>query len=294
MTEGLQGSVIAITGAGKGLGREYALHIAGLGASVVVNNRRHGGEDASSADRTVAEIVARGGKAVAEYSSVEEPQAGTRILSSALESFGRLDGLIANAGIMEGVPFHKQTPEQFREIIDINLFGTFNVVHAAFRHMYEMKSGHIVVSTSSAGLFGDFGLPAYSTSKAAVIGLMYSLSKEGARKGVHVNAIAPYAATQMTEDHLSAELRRRMDASAVAPVAAWLVSGHCAANGRIFISGGGSVACARMKTTASVPLPAIDSEAWHKLEVAPMDLAFDGAMQHFEEFVTGLAPEAGD
>ena len=284
MADEFIGRVIAITGAGKGLGRADALYLAGLGASVVVNNRRHEGERQSSADRTVQEITASGGEAVAEYSSVEDADAGGRLLAVALENFGRLDGLIANAGIMEGVTFHKQTLEQFRQVIEINLFGTVNVLHTVFRHMYRKSAGNIVVSTSSAGLFGQFGLPAYSTSKAALLGFMQSLSQEGRTKGVRVNALAPYATTAMTKNHLTEEVGRRMDARAVAPAAAFLVSRGCRANGEIFICGAGRLAHARMQSTASIAVPDIDSDDWQTLQTDLHDLAFDNAIQHFEAF----------
>lgn len=194
--------VVAITGAGKGLGRAYALYLPGLGASIVVNNRTHEEEAESSADRVVAEIVGQGGAAVADYSSVEDSDAGDRILSAALADFGRLDCLIANAGVIENRSFRKQTLAGIREVLDINLMGTVNVVHPVFRYMCDQQRGSIVVSTSSAGLFGEFGLPGYSASKAAVLGLMYSMSIQGARKNVSVNAISPYATTQMTAEHL--------------------------------------------------------------------------------------------
>ena len=235
--------VVAITGAGKGLGRAYAHHLAALGAKVVVNNRRHQGEERSSADRVVEEIVSAGGQAVAEGSSVEDRTAGDKLLACALGNFGRIDCLVANAGVIENRSFRKQSLEQFREVLEINLMGTVNVVHPIFRHMCEHAGGHIVVSTSSAGLFGEFGLPGYSTAKAAVIGLMRSLSLEGAPKDVWVNAIAPYAATQMTEAHLPDELAIRLDPGEVATVVAWLASN--AVSGEVLIAGGGGVARVR-------------------------------------------------
>ena len=278
--------VVAITGAGKGLGRAYAIHFARLGASVVVNNRRHAGEDQSSAEHVVAEITSAGGKAVAEYSSVENPAAGNKLLTCALDNYGRIDCLIANAGITESSSFYKQTLENFREVLEINLLGTVNVVHPVFRHMVEQQNGNIVVSTSSAGLFGEFGLPAYSTSKAALIGLVHSLSQEGAANNIRVNAIAPYAATQMTADYLPVELNQRLDPEHVAPVVAWLASG--VASGEILIAGGGRVARARMKTTYSMPLPDDDSYAWQQLRSSPLDLEFDNAVTHFQKFIASI------
>jgi len=286
MPKPFDNKVVAITGAGKGLGRAYAHHFAALGARVVLNNRSHEGEQKSSADLVVEEIVSAGGDAIAEYSSVEDRKAGDRLLACALKHYGRLDCLVANAGVIENRSFRKQSLEQFREVLEINLMGTVNVVHPIFRHMCERGGGHIVVSTSSAGLFGEFGLPAYSTAKSAVIGLMRSLNLEGAPKDVWVNAIAPYAATQMTASHLPDGVSAGLDPAHVASVVAWLTSR--AIGGEILVAGGGHVARARMKTSPAVPVPALDSADWQTLQSSNVDLEFDSAGKHFEEFVASL------
>jgi len=286
MPKPFDNKVVAITGAGKGLGRAYAHHFATLGAKVVVNNRRHEGEAASSADLVVAEIVNIGGKAVAEYSSVERSDSGDKLLASALENFGRLDWLIANAGIMEGRTFRRQTLSELRHHLDINLMGTINITHPVFRHMCEQRSGCIVVSTSSAGLFGQLGLPAYSTSKAALIGLMRSLSLEGAARNVNVNAIAPYGATQMTDGHMSSEAFERLTPEHVAPIVAWLVSG--AVTGEILIAGGGAVARAKMKATAPMLTSGLDDREWQTLGSAKLDLEFESGRENYEKFIAGL------
>jgi NAD(P)-dependent dehydrogenase (short-subunit alcohol dehydrogenase family) len=282
MTNSFSGKVVAITGAGKGLGRAYALHLAGLGARIVANNRTHDGEAESSADRLVADIRNQGGDAVADYSSVEDSEAGESILSTALDRFGRLDCLIANAGVIENCSFRKQTLAGIRQVLDINLMGTVNVVHPVFRHMCEAGQGSIVVSASSAGLFGEFGLPAYSASKAAVLGLMYSLSIEGSRKNVSVNAIAPYATTQMTEEHLPPAVAERMTPDAVAPAVAWLASGEV--SGEILLAGGGRVSRARMRATRSLEPDHNDVE-WAKLASLPLSSEFRSAGEHFEAFI---------
>ena len=286
MSNPFDDKVVAITGAGKGLGRAYALYFATLGASVVVNNRRHEGESESSADRVVAEIVGNGGSAVAEYSSVEDGQAGDNLLTVALNNFGRLDCLVANAGVSEGAPFRKQALDDFRRVMEINLMGTVNVVHPVFRYMCEAAGGTIVISTSSAGLFGEFGLPAYSTSKAAVIGLMRSLSLEGVPKSVHVNAISPYATTQMTADHLPAQIASQLEPEHVAPVVAWLASGSI--TGEIVIAGGGQAARARLKTSSPVAVSANDAAGWRTLLASDACLEFGSAGRQFEDFAASL------
>jgi NAD(P)-dependent dehydrogenase (short-subunit alcohol dehydrogenase family) len=292
MSEKFENKVVAITGAGKGLGRAYARYLAGLGASVVVNNRGHAGEEQSSADSVVREIVDAGGTAIAEVSSVEEPAAGEKLLTTAIDNFGRLDCLIANAGISENKTFRKQTVEGLREILEINLFGTINIVHPVFRYMCEQQSGNIIVSTSSAGLFGELGLPGYSTSKAALIGLMHSLSLEGEPKNVRVNAIAPYATTQMTSDHMPDELARNLRPESVAPVVAWLASGS--ANGEILIAGGDRVARAKMQTTLTTAVPDIDSYDWQRLQTASSELEFASAGAHFRKFISGIVTNEKD
>ena len=279
----MENRVIAITGAGKGLGRAYAHHLASRGASIVVNNRRHDGEQESSADKLVSEIIAAGGKAVAEYSSVEDEDAGKRLLALALEHFGRLDGLVANAGVTESCTFRKQTLASLRQVFEINFMGTVNVVHPIFQHLCVHGGGNIVVSTSSAGLFGEFGLPAYSASKAAVIGLMRSLSLEGRPKSVQVNAIAPYASTQMTADHLSDEKNAALTPERVAPLIAWLLT--TGVTGQTLVAGGGRVARAKMSVSAPRVLQDFDESDWTLLSETPTDLEYANSLSHFADFV---------
>lgn len=286
MTTELENKVVAITGAGKGLGRAYALHFAACGAKVVVNNRSHEGEQESSANRVVGEIVAAGGTAVAEHSSVEDPEAGERLLAAALQNYGRLDALVANAAIMENATFRKQSLAELRHNLDINLMGTLNVAHPVFRHMCEERSGSIVVTVSSAGLFGQLGLPGYSTSKAALIGLMQSLSLEGRSRKVAVNAISPYAATQMTDGHVTDEAFARLAPEHVAPVVAWLTTGKV--SGEILIAGGGGVARAKMRTTATTLASGFDDSDWQKLASAGLDFEFESGYDNYERFLASL------
>lgn len=288
----LEDKVVVITGAGKGLGRAYALYLAGFGARVVVNNRRHAGEPLSSANQVVNEINRAGGTAVADFSSVEDPKAGQRLVELALDTFGRLDAVVANAGVSEATTFHKQNLDDFHRVVDINLMGTVNILHPAFCHMYEQRRGSLVVSSSGAGLYGEHGLPSYSTSKAAVLGLMYSLSKEGAPHGVRVNALAPFARTNMTESDLPPELRERCGPERVAPVLAWLISDDCALNGETVVSGGGRIALARVLESGSVALPE-DAErnfvsiqaTWEQLDDRLPDQLYRGALEQFGKFI---------
>jgi NAD(P)-dependent dehydrogenase (short-subunit alcohol dehydrogenase family) len=266
------------------------LHLATLGANVVVNNRSHAGENQSSAERVVAEIIAAGGNAVADHSEAEDPQCGEYLLAMALETFGSVHGLVANAGVAEGTSFHKQSLEQFRRTVDINLMGTVYAAHPIYKYLYDQGQGSIVVSTSVAGLYGEHGLPAYSTSKAGLLGLMYALSKEGKRHNVRVNALAPYGATQMTEEHLTEELKERMRTERVAPVVAWLMSPDCNVNGEIIIAGGGRMGTERHREP--MPVAYADDadfttmdQAWQTLTSQPYDQAYRGALQHSGAFV---------
>src|SRR5678815_3544740 len=171
--------VAIVTGAGKGLGRSYAIYLAARGARVVVNNRRRSNSEPSSADEVVQAIRQAGGQAIANYDSVEDPAAGARIVQQAVDAWGRVDILINNAGVDQRSTFHKVSVEQFRQIFDINFYGSLYVTHAAYARMRAVGYGRIVVSTSVAGLYGLHGLTAYSASKAALIGFMRTLAMEG-------------------------------------------------------------------------------------------------------------------
>ena len=214
---------------------------------------------------------------------MEDDTAGEQLLKTALDSFGRIDVVIANAGIAENTTFQCLDAAQMRRVIDINLTGTINVVQAAFRHMCQHDGGSIIVSTSSAGLYGQYGLPAYSASKAAIIGLMRALSLEGAASNVSVNAIAPYATTNMTSAHMSEKIRQQMDPALVAPVVARLAVGDI--SGQTWIAGGGYVARAEMRNSEPIDVPGIESDIWNDLATANVSEAYDDATKNFERFL---------
>ena len=240
----LRDRVVIVTGAGKGLGRAYALDLASRGASVVVNNRWSDRDQPSSAEAVAAEIRDRGGKAVANLAPAEDPESGPALVAHALADFGRLDAVVSNAGVPETLRLHRQTPEGFRRIFDINFFGALHLVQAAWPVLCAAQAGRIVVSASSAGLHGGDGMAAYASSKAALIGLVRGLAVEGRARAVMINAIAPYAVTAMTEQHLAPGLAERMDPAAVAPLVSWLVSEDCDVSGQTLVSGGGRLRAA--------------------------------------------------
>jgi NAD(P)-dependent dehydrogenase (short-subunit alcohol dehydrogenase family) len=233
--------VVIVTGAGIGLGRAYALHLAALGWRLVVNNRLSAGPDGaplpSSAAAVVAEIRAAGGEALIQHDDVCAEGAGERMLAAALGAWGRLDALVNNAGVDQHAPFHRIGLEDFRRIMAVNFDGTVAVTHPIYRHMREQGFGRIVVSVSSAGLHGLHGLTAYAASKGALIASMRSLAAEGVARDVHTAAIAPYAATRMTDPHLTDEQRATMSADAVAPAVAAIIAPGSRLNGQTWVAG---------------------------------------------------------
>lgn len=233
--------VAIVTGAGKGLGRAYALHLAARGARVLVNNRRRSGGEPSSADAVVQEIRQAGGQALANYDSVEDPAAGERIVQQALDAWGRIDVLVNNAGVDQRSSFHKISIADFERIFAINFHGSLYVTHAAYARMRTAGYGRIVVSTSAAGLYGLHGLTAYAASKAALIGFMRALSAEGKSHNVLTNAIAPFAATPMTarQGNMPEEFMTTMRPELVAPVVTLLVSEQTRLNGQVIMAGKG-------------------------------------------------------
>jgi NAD(P)-dependent dehydrogenase (short-subunit alcohol dehydrogenase family)/acyl dehydratase len=228
----LDDRVAIVTGAGGGLGRAHALELARRGAAVVVN-------DVAAADAVVAEIRAAGGEAVADTSSVVD---GEALVATALQTYGDVHVLVNNAGILRDAAFHKMDLPTFDAVLDVHLRGTAAVTMAAFRHMRAHGYGRIVMTTSSAGLLGNFGQANYGAAKAGLYGLTRVLAVEGAAKGVRTNAVMPIAATRMTEAGMTPEMRSALSPTLVAPVVAFLASEQCELNGEVLNAAGGSVA----------------------------------------------------
>ncbi len=239
-----QDRVAVVTGAGGGLGRAYALLLASRGAAVVVNDLGgsvHGeGSDAHAADKVVEEIQAAGGTAVAEYSSVADPDGGAAIVDRAVDSFGRLDIVISNAGILRDRTLVNMTVEDLRSVLAVHLEGAFYVTMPAFRIMKEQQYGRIIFATSASGLFGNFGQTNYGAAKGGLVGFMNALKLEGAKYNVLVNSVAPIAQTRMTEEILG-EMADQFDPESVAPAVAYLASEQNQLTGEIWSVGGGSV-----------------------------------------------------
>ncbi len=238
------GKVAVVTGAGAGLGRIYALELAKRGAKVVVNDlggARDGSGEASTspADKVVGEIRALGGEAISSYDSVATPQGGEAIINRALEAFGRVDILINNAGILRDRTLAKMEPHEWQGIMSVHLSGAYNVSRPAFLTMRENGYGRIIVTTSAAGLYGNFGQTNYSAAKMGLVGFMNTLKLEGEKYDVKVNAVAPIAATRLTEDVLPPDMFARLKPEFVAPLVLYLCSDRCAETGMIFNAGMG-------------------------------------------------------
>jgi NAD(P)-dependent dehydrogenase (short-subunit alcohol dehydrogenase family) len=230
------GRVAIVTGAGKGLGRAYALDLAARGCRLVVNNRRREGAP-SSADDVVAAIRAQGGEAHANHDSVEDRAAGPRLVAQALDAFGRLDILVNNAGVDQQAALHTISIAEFERIFNINFYGSVFVTHAALEPMRAARYGRILFSTSSAGLHGLHGLAAYSAAKGALVAFMRALNQEGSRHNILANAVAPYAATGMTRDAMPPGAEAAYAPELVAPLVAWLASDHCRTGGATIVAG---------------------------------------------------------
>ena len=219
---GLDGRVVIITGAGGGLGREYALLLADEGARVVVNDlggaRDGSGSGQAMADTVVDEIRQLGGTALANYDNIATPDGAQSLVDAAVQEFGTLDGVVNNAGILRDGAFHKMSTENWDAVLKVHLYGGFYVTRAAWPHLREKKFGRIVMATSTSGIFGNFGQANYGAAKLGLVGLINTLAIEGAKYGILANAVAPMAATRMTTDVAPPELLDKLPAAQVAPV----------------------------------------------------------------------------
>jgi len=256
MTIRFDGRVAIVTGAGGGLGRQHALALAARGASVVVNDLG-GTLDGSSggaptaANAVADEIRAAGGKAIANGASVTDFAAVQAMVAMAMTEWGRVDILVNNAGILRDKSFAKMEIDDFRAVMDVHLMGAVHCTKAVWETMRAQNYGRIVMTTSSSGLFGNFGQSNYGAAKMALVGLMQTLSIEGAKNDIRVNCLAPTAATRMTDKLLPESMLRLLEAGAVTPGLLALVA-EGAPTRAILCAGAGSFERAHVTLTQGI------------------------------------------
>ncbi|MDM0113368.1 SDR family NAD(P)-dependent oxidoreductase [Variovorax sp. J22R133] len=250
-----KGRVAIVTGAGGGLGRQHALALAARGAKVVVNDLggtvNGGGGSPVAAQAVVDEIKAAGGEAIANGASVTDFEAVQAMVKQAVDTWGRVDILVNNAGILRDKSFSKMDIADFKLVVDVHLMGAVNCTKAVWALMNEQKYGRIVMTTSSSGLYGNFGQSNYGAAKLALVGLMQTLSIEGAKNDIRVNCLAPTAATRMTEDLFPKEMLEAFKPEAVVPAMLVLAS-QDAPNRTILCAGAGTFEAANVILTQGV------------------------------------------
>jgi NAD(P)-dependent dehydrogenase (short-subunit alcohol dehydrogenase family) len=248
MTIRFDNRVAIVTGAGNGLGRAHALLLASRGAKVVVNDpggavdgrpAANGDGNSAAADTVVAEIKAAGGQAVANYDSVADARTAANIVKTAVDSFGTVDIVVNNAGILRDKSFHNMTTEDFDFVVKVHFLGTAYVTHAAWPILRAKAYGRVVVTSSNSGIYGNFGQANYGGAKLAVVGFMNALRLEGQKYNIMVNALAPVAGTRMTESLMTPEVLEKLKPEFVSPMVAYLCSEQCQRTGEIWSAGAG-------------------------------------------------------
>lgn len=294
------GKVAIVTGAGGGLGRCHALELARRGAKVVINDLGGAldgtGGNSAAAESVVKEIEAMGGEAIANGSSVADDAGVKKMIDDTMAKWGRIDILIANAGILRDKSFGKMTMDDINLVLDVHLRGTFKPVHAAWNIMKEQNYGRIVVTTSSTGLYGNFGQANYGAAKLGVVGMMNTLKIEGAKNNIKVNAVCPIAATRMTEGLMSEDVLAQLKPEYVTPGVMNLVK-EDAPTGMILSAGAGAFSMARIVETEGVFVgqgEALTAEAvaakWDQItDVSTTKPAFKSGGEHGQNIFAAVA-----
>jgi NAD(P)-dependent dehydrogenase (short-subunit alcohol dehydrogenase family)/acyl dehydratase/putative sterol carrier protein len=301
------GQVAIVTGAGAGLGRVYALELAKRGARVVVNDLG-GAPDGSGkgskkpADQVVDEIQALGGEAVANHDNVATVAGGDNIVKTALDAFGTVDILINNAGILRDKTFLKMEPENWQAVLDVHLNGAYHVSRPAFGVMKKKGYGRILMTTSAAGLYGNFGQTNYAAAKMGLVGLMNTLKLEGERSNIKVNTIAPVAASRLTADILPPDFIDKLEPELVAPMALYLVSEQCPVSGNIYNVGMGCINRAAVMTGPGIvmgdgreiPHPEQLLAQWENVTSLKGAKAYWNATEQIGDVLQAFTQPAGD
>lgn len=243
MTIRFDNRVAIVTGAGNGLGRAHALLLASRGAKVVVNDPGGAvdgkGGNHAAADKVVDEIKKAGGQAVPNYDSVADAKAAANIVKTAVDSFGTVDIVVNNAGVLRDKTFHNMTVEDFDFVVKVHFLGTAYVTRAAWPILRAKAYGRVVVTSSNSGIYGNFGQSNYGGAKLAVVGFMNALRLEGQKYNIMVNALAPVAGTRMTESLMTPEVLEKLRPEYVSPMVAYLCSEQCQRTGEIWSAGAG-------------------------------------------------------
>ena len=246
------GQVAIVTGAGGGLGRDYALALAALGAKVVVNDLGGSldgtGPSSPTAETVATEIIEAGGEAIANGASVLDEAGFAELVDQVVAKWGRIDMLVANAGILRDRSFAKMSVEDFRAVLDVHVMGAVIPIKSVWEIMRGQNYGRIVVASSGSGLYGNFGQSNYGAAKLALIGLIKTLKIEGAKNGIRLNAVAPVAATRMTEKLVTPEVLAHLSPQHITPGVLYLLS-HGALTGAILAAGAGVMATASIYET---------------------------------------------
>jgi NAD(P)-dependent dehydrogenase (short-subunit alcohol dehydrogenase family) len=296
------GRVAIVTGAGNGLGRAHALGLASRGAKVVVNDfggaRDGSGGSLSPAETVVEEIRKAGGTAMADGADVSNFEQVTAMVERATKEWGSVDLLCANAGILRDKSFGKMEAADFRKVLDVHLVGTFYCCKAAWAGMRDRNYGRIVLTTSSSGLYGNFGQANYGAAKSGMVGLMNVLAEEGRKTDIRVNIISPTAATRMTEELLPPQALQLMKPNAITPAVEYMLS-EDAPTRTIMGAGAGSFAVIKIVESEGINLPESewtpDAIAANFAEISDMSKAkaLQGAFEQTQKYVAQAAARAG-
>ncbi|MDA9395304.1 3-oxoacyl-ACP reductase [Bradyrhizobium sp. CCBAU 45394] len=296
------GRVAIVTGAGNGLGRAHALGLASRGAKVVVNDfggaRDGTGGSLSPAEAVVEEIRKAGGTAMADGADVSNFEQVTAMVERATKEWGSVDLLCANAGILRDKSFGKMEAADFQKVLDVHLVATFYCCKAAWAGMRDRNYGRIVLTTSSSGLYGNFGQANYGAAKSGMVGLMNVLAEEGRKTNIRVNIISPTAATRMTEELLPPQALQLMKPNAITPAVEYMLS-EDAPTRTIMGAGAGSFAVIKIVESEGINLPESewtpDAVAAHFAEISDMSKAkaLQGAFEQTQKYVAQAAARAG-
>lgn len=302
MTLRFDGRVALVTGAGHGLGRSHAMALAARGAKVIVNDlggaRDGSGASSEPAQQVVEEIHAQGGEALADAANVIDSEQVEAMVARAIEAWGRVDILVNNAGILRDKTFHKMSLDDFRAVLDVHLMGSVHCTKAVWQQMRDQGYGRIAMTTSSTGLYGNFGQANYGAAKLALVGLMNTLALEGQKYDIRVNCLSPCAATRMTEDLMPEQMLKLLTPESVTPGLLYLVSEE-APSRAILAAGAGTFARSRIYETPGVNLapeewtPEDVAKNWDAISATDGQAAYASGADQTKNFLVKAAENLG-